>query len=72
MSKTYRTVQGDTFDSVAYRLWGEPRLAHLLMRANPSFMDVVIFSGGVELTVPGRKKDTARSPGQPAGFHQRA
>lgn len=23
------------------------------MRANPSFMDVVIFSGGVELTVPG-------------------
>lgn len=24
MSKTYRTVQGDTFDSVAYRLWGEP------------------------------------------------
>ena len=52
MNKTYRTVQGDTFDSVAYRLWGEPRLAHLLMRANPSFMEVVIFSGGVELAVP--------------------
>ncbi len=52
MTKTYRTVQGDTFDSVAYRLWGEPRLANLLMLANPSLMDVVIFSGGVELAVP--------------------
>lgn len=49
---SYRTIQGDAWDSVAFRLWGQERLAHHLMAANPEHLDVVIFPAGVELAVP--------------------
>lgn len=48
----YRTIQGDAWDTVAFRLWGQERLAHHLMDANPEHLDVVIFPAGVELAVP--------------------
>lgn len=49
---SYRTIQGDAWDTVAFRLWGRERLAHHLMAANPEHLDVVIFPAGVELAVP--------------------
>lgn len=52
MSQHYRTTQGDAWDSIAYKLWGEERLAHKLMQANAEHMDVLIFPAGVELRVP--------------------
>lgn len=52
MPDTYRTIQGDAWDSIAYKLWGEERLAHKLMQANAEHMDVLIFPAGVELVVP--------------------
>lgn len=50
--KTYRTIQNDTFDSIAFRLWGDEHLCSLLMQANPEYMDVLLFEPGVVLTVP--------------------
>lgn len=52
MPNTYTTTQGDAWDSIAYKLWGEERLAHKLMQANPEHMDVLLFPAGVELCVP--------------------
>lgn len=52
MAADYITVQGDTFDAAAYRLWGDEHLAHLLMTANPGLMDTLIFAPGVRLAVP--------------------
>lgn len=49
---TYRTVQGDSFDAAAFRLWGDEHLAHALMAANAAHADVLVFPAGVELTVP--------------------
>lgn len=49
---TYRTIQGDTFDAVAYRLWGDEHLARLLMEANPEHLDILVFGAGVVLHVP--------------------
>lgn len=49
---TYRTIQGDTFDGIAFKLWGQERLAHQLMQANAEHMDVVFFPAGVTLRVP--------------------
>ncbi len=46
------TTQGDTWDGLAYRLWGEERLFDQLMRANPAHLDVVVFPAGVVLAVP--------------------
>lgn len=52
MAAEYTTLQGDTFDAIAYRLWGDEHLAHLLMTANPDFMDMLTFAPGVRLAVP--------------------
>lgn len=48
----YTTIQGETWDLIAYKLWGSEYLLPLLLEANPVFRDIVIFSGAVNLTVP--------------------
>lgn len=50
--ETYVTMQNDAWDAVAFRLWGDERLFHHLMAANPEHRDVVLFAAGVELTIP--------------------
>ena len=52
MAGKYRTIQGDAWDAIAYRLWGKEHLMHFLLAANPAHMDVLTFPAGVELTVP--------------------
>jgi len=52
MAGNYRTIQGDAWDAIAFRLWGTEHLMHILMAANPLHMDVLIFPAGVELVVP--------------------
>lgn len=49
---TYTTMQGDAWDAIAFRLFGEERLAHKLMQANSEHMDVLMFPAGVLLTIP--------------------
>lgn len=51
-AKTYTTLQGDTWDGIAYRLWGEERHMHTLMALNPDHMDTLIFSAGITLRLP--------------------
>ncbi len=50
----YTTMQGDAWDSIAYRLWGDERLFMELVNANPDHLDTVIFPAGVKLNVPER------------------
>lgn len=52
VARTYTTVQGDTWDAVAYRLWGDEFLMAELLQANPGHADVLVFPAGVLLTVP--------------------
>ncbi|GIO39077.1 membrane protein [Paenibacillus antibioticophila] len=49
---TYITIQGDTFDSISFRLFGTERFAVELMKANPEQLNTVVFGAGVVLTVP--------------------
>lgn len=56
MVNSYTTTQGDAWDSIAYKLWGEERLAHILMQANPEHMDVLLFPAGIVLAVPPRTR----------------
>jgi phage tail protein X len=49
---TYITMQGDAWDAIAYRLWGEERFFMDLIKANPEHLDVALFPAGVELRVP--------------------
>lgn len=51
-AKTYVTLQGDAWDAIAYRLWGEERFFMELVKANPEHLDVIVFEAGVRLIVP--------------------
>ena len=52
MAKPYTTLQGDTWDSIAYRLWGRETLMHHLVKANPDYCDVLVFGPNITLSVP--------------------
>lgn len=52
MSSTYTTIQGDTWDGIAYKLYGDEKYMKNLIEANWLYADTMVFSAGVELTVP--------------------
>lgn len=52
MPKTYTTRQGDTWDIIAYRLWGKETLFHHLAEANPDHLGTLIFAPDIQLVVP--------------------
>lgn len=57
---SYRTVQGDTWDSIARALWGSEYFMHQLLDANPDCADILIFPAGTTLRVP--QADTSALP----------
>ena len=52
MLKTYTTVQGDMWDSIAYKCYGDEAGINALMGANEDYIDTVVFPAGIVLTVP--------------------
>lgn len=50
--KTYTTIQGDMWDSIAYKLYGNEKHMGLLMQNNMELLDIFIFSSGTVLNVP--------------------
>lgn len=48
----YVTQQGDTWDIIAKRLYGDELRMHELLIANAEYRTVVIFPAGVALNVP--------------------
>lgn len=52
MLKTYTTVQGDMWDSIAYKCYGDEAGINVLMDANEDYIDTVVFPAGVTLAVP--------------------
>jgi len=50
--KTYTTIQGDMWDSIAYKLYGNEKYMSLLMQSNLELLDIFIFGAGTVLTVP--------------------
>lgn len=49
---TYETVQGDTWDMIAKRAYGDEKYAGYLMESNRLLLDYLIFPGGVTLSIP--------------------
>jgi phage tail protein X len=51
----YRTVQGDTWDVIALKMYpdiGAEKLMHDLLEANPPRRETVIFEANVMLEIP--------------------
>lgn len=51
MLKTYTTQQGDTWDYIAYKLYGSELGMNALMEANSKYKCVVVFSANTVLNV---------------------
>lgn len=52
MSKTYTTVQGDMWDSIAFAQMGDVAYTNDLMRLNQQYLDCYVFPAGVVLVLP--------------------
>lgn len=52
MESTYTTRQGDTWDSIAYRVYGDETLAGWVMQNNYPQLETFVFSAGTVLQVP--------------------
>lgn len=53
--KTVKTLSGDTWDVIAWRIWGDGAdRGHMadLIEANPEHINTAIFSGNVAINVP--------------------
>lgn len=52
MSETYTTRQGDAWDAIAYRVYGDETLAGWLMQNNYPSLETFVFGAGVVLKTP--------------------
>lgn len=52
MADTYRTIQGDTWDGISYKLYQTGEYMPLLMNKNPEHARLVFFPTGILLTIP--------------------
>ncbi len=49
---TYTTVQGDKWDGITHKMYGDTRFTDVLIAANPQYRKIYIFSAGVILDIP--------------------
>ena len=50
--REYVTVQGDTWDLIAYKVYDNEAYMNKLIEANPEHRETVFFSANVRLKVP--------------------
>ena len=58
MAGTYTTIQGDTWDLIAYRLYGDEKYMRYLYEAHWPYADTLLFSSGIVLSVPDLPEET--------------
>ena len=49
---TYTTRQGDMWDYIAWKVYGDEAFVYLLYRENPKYLETFIFDEGVQLVCP--------------------
>lgn len=59
---SYTTIHCDTWDGIAFRLWGREYLMNALLQANPDQADMLVFPAGVTLAVPDVDLDATIQP----------
>ena len=58
--QVYKTEAGDTWDLIAFKLFGNENLMKELLEENIELSEIVIFPAGVELSIPEIKEDKKR------------
>ena len=49
---TYKTIQGDTWDSIAYKIYGDEKYTDFLMQNNFELLDIFVFKAGTIVNTP--------------------
>lgn len=57
MEKTYTTKQGDTWDAIAFQVYGDVIYTGFLMQANFPHLDTFVFDAGAVLQTPDLPED---------------
>lgn len=57
--RTYTTVQGDMWDSIAYQEMGSVYNTSALMQANMQYHDYFSFPSGIQLAIPDTDRKNA-------------
>lgn len=60
MPKTYTTIQGDMWDSIAYKVYGKEAYMSKLLEANEELREVAVFPSGVKIICPEADAETSR------------
>ena len=50
--KVYKTVSGDTWDLISYKLYGSEQYFLQLMRANLNLLSIAVFDSNIPIIVP--------------------
>lgn len=50
--KVYKTVSGDTWDLISYKLYGSEHYFHQLMRANLNLLSIAVFDSNIPIIAP--------------------
>lgn len=59
--RTYTTVQGDTWDMIAYKRLGSTDYTDRLINANTEHLGIFLFPAGVTLRLPEITEKTSES-----------
>ncbi|MDM8143152.1 tail protein X [Megamonas hypermegale] len=49
---TYKTISGDTWDLIAYKILGSEVYMEELLNANQEYKDFIVFPANINLIVP--------------------
>ena len=50
--KVYRTISGDTWDLIAFKVYGSEGYFHDLIRSNLRLIDIAIFDANIPVIIP--------------------
>ena len=54
----YETICGDTWDTIAYKVYGKEIYTDYLMENNYDLLDIFVFSAGTKVYIPKLPKET--------------
>jgi len=56
-NKTYTTIQGDMWDSVSFKVYGNEKYIDKLIEANFKYREEAVFPAGIVFNIPGITED---------------
>lgn len=51
-NRIYTTVQGDMWDFLAWKFYGDVKYISLLFLGNPELLEIHVFSSGTKIYIP--------------------